>query len=192
MGPFAPVHRSLTVGVAVLLAAGGCGYNTIQTKDEAVSRAEAQIKAQLQRRYDLIPNLVETVRGFAQQESTVFAEVADARSRLGGAVQGGSLEQMAEAEVALRAPLGRLLALVEAYPDLKSNQNFLALQDELAGTENRISVARQDYNQAVEDYNRYIRTFPYNLTAKAFGYGKPRPYFELTSEKAAETPKVRF
>jgi LemA protein len=189
MGSF---RRTLPALVTVTLLAGGCGYNTIQTKDEAVNSAAAQIKTQLQRRADLIPNLVETVKGFARQESTVFIAVADARSRLSGAVQGGNLQQMSEANQALNAPLGRLLAIVEAYPELKSNQNFLDLQNQLEGTENRISVARQDYNQVVEDFNAYIRRFPYNLTAKVFGLGKPREYFELTTPGAAEAPKVKF
>jgi LemA protein len=181
-----------TLVVVPALLALGCGYNTIQTKDEAVNAAAAQIKTQLQRRADLIPNLVETVKGFARQETTVFIRVAEARGRLAGAVQSGDLRQMAEANQALNAPLGRLLALVENYPELKSNQNFLQLQDQLEGTENRISVARQDYNRAVEDFNAYIRRFPYNLTAKVIGRGTPREYFELTGPEAAEVPKVKF
>jgi LemA protein len=180
------------VGLLPVLLALGCGYNTIQTKDEAVNASAAQIKTQLQRRADLIPNLVETVRGFARQESTIFISVAEARSRLAGAVQSDDLQQMAAANAALNAPLGRLLALVENYPELKSNQNFLQLQDQLEGTENRISVARQDYNRTVEDFNAYIRRFPYNLTAKVIGRGKPREYFELTGPEAAEVPKVKF
>jgi LemA protein len=182
--------RSVLALPALLLL--GCGYNTIQTKDEAVNAAASQIKTQLQRRADLIPNLVETVKGFARQESTIFIGVSEARGRLAGAVQTGDLQEMAAANQALNAPLGRLLALVEAYPDLKSNQNFLQLQDQLEGTENRISVARQDYNRSVEDFNAYIRRFPYNLTAKVIGRGKPREYFELTSPGAAEAPKVKF
>lgn len=179
------------LAVALLFVAA-CGYNAIQTKDEAVNAAGAQIKTQLQRRADLIPNLVETVKGFAKQETTIFIRVAEARGQLAGAVQSGDLQQMAAANQALNAPLGRLLALVENYPELKSNQNFLQLQDQLEGTENRISVARQDYNRTVEDFNAYIRRFPYNLTAKVIGRGKPREYFELTSPGAAEAPKVRF
>ncbi len=186
------LRRTLPALVAITAFATGCGYNAIQTKDEAVNSAASQIKTQLQRRADLIPNLVETVKGFARQESTVFTAVADARGRLAGAVQTGNLQQMAEANQALNAPLGRLLAIVEAYPELKSNQNFLDLQNQLEGTENRISVARQDYNKTVEDFNGYIRRFPYNLTAKVFGLGKPREYFELTTPGAAETPKVKF
>ena len=188
----ATIRRPLPWIAAATLLTSACGYNTIQTRDEAVNQAAAQIKTQLQRRADLIPNLVETVKGIVKQEDTVFISVAEARSRLSGAVQGGNLQQMAEAHQALQAPLGRLLALAERYPELKSSQNFLQLQDQLEGTENRIAVARQDYNKAVEDYNAYIRRFPYNLTAKVFGMGKPREYFELTSPGAAEPPKVKF
>lgn len=178
--------------LALVVLTSGCGYNTIQTKDEAVNSALAQVKVQLQRRADLIPNLVETVKGFAAQETAVFTAVADARSRLAGAVETGSVQEMAEANAALNAPLGRLLAIVENYPELRSNQNFLQLQDQLEGTENRISVARQDYNRAVEDFNGTIRRFPVNLTAKIFGQGTPREYFELTSPGAAEAPRVQF
>ncbi len=181
----------LTLVAMTLLLASGCGYNTIQTLDEQVNKAEGNIKAQLQRRADLVPNLVATVKGFAQQESTIFIRVAEARSRLSGAVQSGDVGQMAEANAALSAPLSRLLAISEAYPDLKSNQNFLQLQDELTGTENRISVARQDYNSSVESFNAYIRRFPYNLTAKMFGHGAPRKYFQTTAG-AEEVPKVQF
>ena len=186
------LRRTLPALVAVTAFAAGCGYNTIQTKDEAVNSASSQIKTQLQRRADLIPNLVETVKGFARQESTVFIGVTEARSRLAGAVQSGTLQDMAVANQALTSQLGRLIAVAEAYPELKSNQNFLDLQNQLEGTENRISVARQDYNKTVEDFNAYIRRFPYNLTAKIFGLGKPREYFELTTPGAAEAPKVKF
>lgn len=181
----------LSLVAMTLMLATGCGYNTIQTLDEQVNKAEGNIKAQLQRRADLIPNLVATVKGFAQQETTVFIRVAEARSKLAGAVQSGDVGQMAEANAALSAPLSRLLAIAEAYPELKSNQNFLQLQDELTGTENRISVARQDYNTAVESFNAYIRRFPYNLTAKMFGHGTPRKYFQTTAG-AEEVPKVQF
>jgi len=177
---------------ALALAVTGCGYNTIQQKDEAVNQAASQIKVQLQRRADLVPNLVETVKGVAAQESTIYIGVAEARSRLNGALQGGTLGEVATANAGLTGALGRLLAVAEAYPELKSNQNFLALQDELTGTENRISVARQDYNEKVNDFNAYIRQFPYNLTAKLFGLGKPREYFELADEGAAKAPQVRF
>jgi len=175
----------------VAVGAGGCGYNTMQTMDEQVNSAESQIKVQLQRRADLIPNLVETVRGFARQESTIFVAVAEARARLAGAVQGGNLEEMAQANAALTAPLGRLLAIAEAYPQLRSNENFRALQDQLEGTENRIAVARQDYNETVNRYNAYIRRFPQVITAKVIGM-KSRPYFDLTNADAADVPAVDF
>jgi len=185
------VNRLRTCLPLALLLVAGCGYNTIQTYDEQVNAAAAQIKVQLQRRADLIPNLVETVKGYAKQEQTVFGEVAEARARLAGAVQSGDVRQMAAANAALTAPLGRLLAIAESYPQLKSNENFRALQDQLEGTENRIAVARQDYNDAVNRYNAYIRRFPQVLTAKAIGKGA-RDYFELQSPGAATAPKVDF
>ena len=179
------------LAAAAALTLSGCGYNRIQTMDEQVNAAGSQISVQLQRRADLVPNLVETVRGFARQEQAVFGAVADARARLGGAGQGGNLAQMAEANQNLTGALGRLLAIAEAYPELKSNENFRALQDQLEGTENRISTARQDYNDAVRDYNAYIRRFPQVLTAKLLGKGA-RDYFALTSPGAAEVPRVNF
>jgi LemA protein len=181
-----------TLAVLVALSLSGCGYNTIQRKDESVNQAASQIKVQLQRRADLIPNLVETVKGVAKQESTIYIGVAEARSKLNAAVQTGNLGEMAAANQGVTAALGRLFAVAEAYPELKSNENFKALQDELTGTENRVAVARQDYNDQVKDLNAYIRQFPYNITAKIFGLGKPREYFELTNEAAAEAPKVKF
>ena len=179
--------RWLVLGLALT---AGCGYNTIQTYDEQVNAAQAQIKVQLQRRADLIPNLVETVKGYAKQEQSIFTEVAEARAKLSGAVQSNDLQQMGAANTALTAPLGRLLAIAENYPQLKSNENFKALQDQLEGTENRIGVARQDYNEAVNRYNAYIRRFPAVLTAKVIGKG-PREYFQ-EAPGAAEVPKVEF
>jgi LemA protein len=177
--------------VAVALTASGCGYNRIQGLDEQVGKAKGQIAAQLQRRADLIPNLVETVKGYAKQETTIFTEVAAARARLAGSVQAGNLDSMAAANQALNAPLGRLLAISENYPQLKSDANFRALQDELTGTENRIATARQDYNDAVNSYNSFIRSFPYNLTAKMFGASGPKPYFEA-KEGTEAPPPVKF
>src|SRR5246127_2043569 len=185
---------TLAASLALVAAAGmgwGCGYNTIQTYDEQVNAAESQIKVQLQRRADLVPNLVETVKGYAKQEQTIFTAVAEARAKLVGAVQGGNLQDMAAANAALTAPLGRLLAIAENYPQLKSNENFRALQDQLEGTENRIAVARQDYNEAVNRYNAYIRRFPQLLTAKFTGR-KARAYFDLSSPEAAQPPRVDF
>ena len=183
-------RRSIAL-LATLTLASGCGYNTIQTYDEQVNAAESQIKVQLQRRADLVPNLVETVKGYAKQEETIFIQVAEARAKLAGAVQGGTLAQMAEANAALTAPLGRLLAIAENYPQLKSNENFRALQDQLEGTENRIAVARQDYNETVNRHNAYIRRFPQVLTAKVIGK-KARDYFELVTPGAEQAPQVEF
>ncbi len=183
------VSTSFLVGLMMLAPA--CGYNTIQTLDERVNQAQGQIQAQLQRRADLIPNLVNTVKGVTKQEDTIFISIANARARLNGAIQSGDVEQMAAANQALNQGLGRLLAISENYPQLRSSENFRQLQDQLEGTENRIAVARQDYNAAVGGYNAYIRRFPYNLTAKVFGMGKPRPYFEA-APGAAEAPKVQF
>lgn len=180
--------RWLVAGLALTMA--GCGYNTIQTYDEQVNAAQSQIKVQLQRRADLIPNLVETVKGYAKQEQTIFIAVAEARAKLAGAVQSNDLQKMGEANAALTAPLGRLLAIAENYPQLKSDANFKALQDQLEGTENRIAVARQDYNEAVNRYNAYIRRFPAVLTAKVIGKG-PREYFK-EDPGAAAVPKVNF
>ena len=182
------MKRLLPLLVALV---AGCGYNTIQTLDEQVNAAESQIKVQLQRRADLIPNLVETVKAYAKQEQTIFIAVAEARAKLAGAVQGGNLDSMAAANTALNGPLGRLLAIAENYPQLKSNENFRALQDQLEGTENRIAVARQDYNETVNRYNAYIRRFPQVVTAKILGK-KARPYFELQTPGAGDVPRVDF
>jgi LemA protein len=187
-------HRRRSAAPVLLLPVAllaGCGYNQIQTFDERINAAESQIKVQLQRRADLIPNLVETVKAYAKQEQTIFIAVAEARAKLAGAVQGGDLEEMARANGELTAGLGRLLAIVENYPQLKSNENFRALQDQLEGTENRIAVARQDYNETVNTYNAYIRRFPQVITAKILGK-KARPYFELQTPGAAEAPRVDF
>ena len=187
MTRFSAVPTSL---LALVVLASGCGYNTIQTMDEQVNQAKGQIETQLQRRADLVPNLVETVKGVAKQESTIFTSIAESRARLSGAVQSGDVRQMSEANQALTQGIGRLLAIVENYPELRSSESFRALQDQLEGTENRISVARQDYNGAVGTYNGYIRRFPYNLTAKIFGQG-PREYFEA-APGAEEAPEVKF
>jgi LemA protein len=177
--------------MVLMVTLSGCGYNRIQTLDEQANAFKSQIEVQLQRRADLVPNLVSTVKGYAQQEQTIFTAVADARARLGGAVQSGNLAQMAAANQGLTGALSRLLAISENYPQLKSNENFRALQDQLEGTENRIATARQDYNAAVQSYNTYIRRFPQVLTAKLIGKGE-REYFELTNPNAAEVPKVDF
>ena len=174
----------------LLLTVGGCGYNQIQQYDENAQQAKQQISVQLQRRADLVPNLVNTVKGYAQHEEAVFTQVAQARAGLAGAIQTGDPGQMATANNQLTGALGRLLAISEAYPQLKADQGFLRLQDELAGTENRIATARNDYNQAVQGYNTYIRTFPQAITAKVTG-AKPRTYFEAAAGTEAP-PAVDF
>ncbi|HUX33787.1 MAG TPA: LemA family protein [Gemmatimonadaceae bacterium] len=182
-------RRWLVVALAVLVS--GCGYNTIQTLDETASSAQSQIEVQLQRRADLIPNLVNTVKGYAQHEEEIFTAVAQAREGLLNSVQSKDPEQMANADQRMTGALGRLLAISENYPNLKADQSFLRLQDELTGTENRIAVARSDYNDAVRAYNAYIRQFPQVLTAKATG-AKDRKYFKATNEAATEVPTVDF
>ena len=177
--------------LALPLAISGCGYNSIQRLDEQATAARSQIEVQLQRRADLIPNLVATVKGYAAHEEQVFSEVAQARAGLLGAIQSHDPEQMANANATATGALGRLLAISEAYPQLKADQSFLRLQDELTGTENRIAVARGDYNKAAQDYNTYIRTFPTALTAKVIG-SKPKPYFEVTNAANREAPTVDF
>ena len=182
-------RRRLALPLLLLLA--GCGYNTIQTLDEQSTAAKSQIEVQLQRRADLIPNLVNTVKGYAQHEEEVFTQVAQARAGLINAVKGGDPQEMANANAGLTAGLGRLLAISEAYPQLKADQSFLRLQDELTGTENRIAVSRNDYNQAAQQYNTYIRRFPAVLTAKVIG-AKPKTYFEVTNPASREAPTVDF
>jgi LemA protein len=162
----------MIVALTLPLALGACGYNTIQSYDEQAAQAKQNIDAQLQRRADLIPNLVSTVKGFAAQEEKVLTEVTQARAGLVGALQktgGSDPVELANANQQLTGALGRLTVAIEAYPELKSNENFLRLQDELTGTENRIAVSRTDYNTAVRQYNEYIRKFPAVLTAKATG-----------------------
>ena len=168
----------------------GCGYNQIQRYDENAQQAKQQIDVQLQRRADLVPNLVATVKGYAAHEEAVFTNVAQARAGLLGAIKTGDAAQEANANLAMTGALGRLLAIAEAYPQLKADQSFLRLQDELAGTENRVATARNDYNQAVQAYNSFIRTFPQAITAKLTG-AKARTYFEASSG-AATAPVVDF
>ena len=182
--------RKIVLLVA-LVALTGCGYNTIQTMDEAAAASENQIEVQLQRRADLIPNMVEVVKGYAAHEDSIFTKVAEARSRLTGAIKTGDVEQMAAANSQMTGALSRLIAIAEAYPDLKANTNYLKLQDELSGTENRIARARTDYTEQVQAYNAYIRRFPVAITAKVIG-ARPRKYFQVTSEGVKEAPKVKM
>ena len=169
----------------------GCGYNKIQTLDEQSQSYKQQIAVQLQRRADLIPNLVNTVKGYAAHESDVLTRVTQARAGLQSAITEGDPAKMADANAQMNGALSRLLVTVEAYPQLKADQNFLRLQDELTGTENRIGVARTDYNNAVREYNTYIRNFPAALTAKVTG-AKPRQYFDVTNPGATQAPTVDF
>lgn len=162
-------------------------YNKFVSLDQAVKSSWAQVENQLQRRYDLIPNLVETVKGYAKQEKDVLIEVTNARARVGGA---GNVPDKIAANNELSGALSRLLLVVEKYPDLKSNQNFLHLQDELAGTENRIAVERMRYNEAVKTYNQAIKSFPANLLAGMFGF-KEGAFFDAPKE-AKVAPKVQF
>ena len=184
------MRRILAVAL-VAVGLSGCGYNTIQTNDEAASAAKQQIAVQLKRRADLIGNLVETVKGQAQQELEVFTQVARARAGLTDAIKRGNAEEMANANEQLTTAVRGLNIAVEAYPTIKSDQAFLKLQDELTGTENRIAVARTDYNEAVQRHNTYIRRFPTVITAKIIG-AKPREYFEVTNAANREAPKVDF
>ena len=162
-------------------------YNTFVSMDEAVKGSWAQVENQLQRRYDLIPNLVETVKGYAKQEKDVLIEVTNARAKVGGAT---SVPDKISANNELSSALSRLLVVVERYPDLKSNQNFMRLQDELAGTENRIAVERKRYNDAVRAYNIAIRSFPANLLAGMFNF-QSAAFFEAPATAKA-TPQVKF
>ena len=185
-------HQRSVLFLAVFpLLVAGCGYNSIQRFDEQTAQAKQQIAVQLQRRADLIPNLVKTVEGFAQQEREVLIGVTQARAGLTSAVQSGDLTQMAAANDQLSGALGRLMVTVEAYPQLKSDATFIRLMDELAGTENRVAVARTDYNSAVERYNSYIRQFPQVMTAKVTG-AKAREYFQLQGAGADTVPKVNL
>jgi LemA protein len=178
-------RRSFVLLVPVLFS--GCGYNRIQTLDEQAAQAKQQIEVQLQRRADLVPNLVNTVKGYAAHEEAVFTQVANARGGLVGAIRSGDPQQQAAADATLTGALGRLLAISEAYPQLKADQTFLRLQDELSGTENRIAVSRSDYNAAVNAYNSFIRTFPQKITASLTG-AKPRAYYDApTSSESAPT-----
>ncbi len=181
----------LVVVAVIALLVGGAyvsSRNQMVTKNEAVKSAWAQVDVVLQRRADLIPNLVETVKGFAAQEQTVFHDIAAARSALLGAQT--PADKIA-ANGQLDGALGRLLLIVENYPQLKSNENFLRLQDELAGTENRIAVERKRYNDTLQDYNTFIGLFPNNIFAGWAGFQRNNAYFTAT-ESSREAPKVQF
>jgi LemA protein len=193
--------RTLALGLAAIagLLLSGCGYNTMQSQDETIKSAWSEVLNQYQRRSDLIPNLVNTVKGYAAQESSVLLGVTEARAKV-GSIQATSelvndpaaLAKFQAAQGQLTGALSRLLAVTENYPDLKSDQNFRDLQAQLEGTENRITVARNRYIQAVRDYNVTVRSFPGNLTAMMFGY-KPKPNFTVENEAAiSKPPSVDF
>jgi len=179
------VNLMLVAGMATLLS--GCSYNRFTTEEEAIKASWGEVQNQLLRRNDLIPNLVETVKGYATQEKDIFTRIADSRARLAGAK---TPEETISAANEQSSALARLLVVVENYPTLKSDANFQRLQDELAGTENRIAVARGRYNERIQAYNTSRRKFPSNLTAKMFGF-KEYPYFEAPKD-AQQAPKVNF
>ena len=173
--------------VAILALVIGTKYNTLVSEREEVNNSWAQVQNVLQRRNDLIPNLVATVKAYAAHEKEVFTQIAEARAKLAGA---RTPAQVAEADSKLESALARLLVIAEAYPELKANQNFAHLQDELAGTENRIAVERQRYNDAVRDYNQRIKRFPTNVVARTFNFDH-HDYFEA-DPTAQRVPEVRF
>ena len=184
MGTAAFVTLALFIVIALWAVAV---YNRLRLLGNRVENAWSQIDVQLKRRYELIPNLVETVKGYAKQEKDVLVEVTNARSKVGGA---GTVPDKIAANNELSSALSRLMVVVERYPDLKSNQDFMKLQDELAGTENRIAVERMRYNDAVKIYNQEIRTFPANIIAGIFGF-KEAAFFEAPKEAKA-APQVKF
>jgi LemA protein len=184
---------------AAALALGGCGLNSIPTAEEAAKARWADVQNEYQRRADLVPNLVNTVKGYAKQESSVLTGVTEARARATSIQVSADdlkdpakLQQFGAAQGQLSQALGRLLSVTENYPDLKSNQNFLALQSQLEGTENRITIARRDYNASVQGYNTLIRTFPNSIGAKVFYGAKPMQTFQATAPNAQAAPTVNF
>lgn len=186
----------IAIGVIVVLALvlGGSligSRNELVTEREAIRGAFAQVDSALQRRNDLIPNLVETVKGFAKQEQSVIDSVTKARAAMMGAQASGNREQVVQADAEMRSALSRLLVVVENYPQLKSNENFIRLQDELAGTENRIAVERRKYNETVQKYNTEIELFPKNISASLFGFQREDAYFRA-DPGAKQAPKVAF
>lgn len=191
--------RLLALAILSAFTLSGCGYNTIPSLEENAKAKWAEVQSQYQRRADLIPNLVATVQGYAKQEKDVLTSVTEARTRATSIRIDAStltdpekMKQFQDAQAQLTGALGRLLAVSEAYPDLKSNQNFLALQSQLEGTENRINVARRDYIEAVREFNTSLRTFPTLLWAKTFFSGV-KPMAEFTASDAAQTPpQVKF
>jgi LemA protein len=191
--------RAFAIATLLGLSVASCGYNTIPTLDENAKAKWAEVQAQYQRRADLIPNLVATVQGYAKQEKDVLTQVTEARAKAtqikvdaSSLTDPDKIKQFQDAQAQLSGALGRLLAVSEAYPDLKSNANFLALQSQLEGTENRINVARRDYIEAARDFNLALRTFPTVLWAKTF-FSSEKPLAEFTASDAAQgAPQVKF
>jgi LemA protein len=184
------MHKKLIHGLIIVLVAlslSGCSYNKFTSQEEAVKSQWSEIQNQLQRRNDLIGNLVETVKGYAKQERDVFIAIAESRAKLAGAKTPADQIEAANQQ---SAALSRLLVVVENYPQLKSDQTFIRLMDEISGTENRIAVARGRYNEAARNYNTLRRSFPSNVTAKVFGF-QEYPYFEAPAE-VTKAPKVDF
>lgn len=173
--------------IVIIIAVFAGGYNGLVKLEESTNTAFANVQVQLQRRADLVPNLVNTVKGYASHETEVFTAVSDARAKLAGA---STVEEASAANGELSSALGRLLAISESYPELKSSENFLSLQDELEGTENRIGVARKDYNDVVQEYNVKIRSFPTNIFAGMLGFG-PKELF-AADESSQSVPNVNF
>jgi LemA protein len=192
------LRRFGLLGILAAFSLAGCGINSVPTAEENVNAKWGNVQNEYQRRADLVPNLVNTVKGYAQQEKSVLTEVTEARAKASSIQLNAKdlddpakVKQFQDAQAQLGGSLGRLLATFEAYPDLKSNQNFLTLQAQLEGTENSILVARKDYNEAVQAYNTRIRTFPDAIGAKIFYGAKPKVPFEA-SAGAQTAPKVDF
>ena len=187
-------EKKVLIGICALLLLVGLWFfgtrNSLVSLKEDVEMQQSQIETTLQRRNDLIPNLVETVKGYSIHEEEVFTEIADARSKLAGSIKSGDIENISKANNSLDSALGRLLAISENYPNLKANEQFISLQDELAGTENRIAVARQHYNEKVRNYTATVQRFPTSIVAGISGYN-PMQYFEA-DENAKEVPRVSF
>ena len=180
------------IGIIILLILSTIGiYNRLVSLDQEVVQSWAQVENQLQRRNDLIPNLVETVKGYASHEKSIFIQVALARTKLAGAIKTGSQADKIVAANEMNSALSRLLAIAENYPDLKASENFVRLQDELAGTENRIATERMRYNQTVQSYNTAAKRFPTALFVSWFGFEKAKPYFEA-APTAKGVPTVKF
>ena len=179
---------AVVVALASTLTLSGCGYNTLQVKDEAVTAAWSEVQNQYQRRADLVPNLVNVVKGYAKHEREVFEKVTEARAK---AIHAQTVKEQGEAENMLTGALKSLFAVVENYPELKANQNFLLLQEELAGTESKIAYARQFYNDTVMKFNMKQQVFPSNIIASLFGF-KPKEYFEIEEPEARGPVKVSF